>query len=59
MWEWTKYLIVTETTFTDYEFLKNGLVRAINDNDKSKEIIEKYFTSDKSLENALKYIKTK
>ena len=59
MWKWTKYLIVTETTFTDYEFLKDGLVRAINDNDKSKEIIEKYFTSDKSLENALKYIKTK
>jgi len=54
MWEWMKNLVTTETNFTDYEFLKNELIRALNDTEKSKATIEKYFTSDKSLENALK-----
>lgn len=58
MWEWMKNLVTTETTFTDYNFLKNGLIRVINDTEKSIEIIEKYFISDKSLDNALKKINT-
>ncbi len=57
MWKWIKLLLTTETNFTDYEFLKNELVRAINDRNKSDRIIEKYFISDRSLENALEQIK--
>src|SRR5690606_2198921 len=44
MWEWMKNLVTTETNFTDYEFLKNELIRALNDTEKSKATIEKYFT---------------
>ena len=57
MWDWIKNILTTDTTFTDYEFLKNGLVRAIDDKNKSDLIVEKYLVSEKSLENALKHVK--
>ena len=59
IWEWMKYLLITETTFTDYDFLKNGLIKSLGDEEKSNKIIEKYFISDKSLNNALNQLKIK
>ncbi len=57
MWKWAKNLLTTKANFTDYEFLKNTLTKTINNPEKSKEIIKRFFISDKSLENALKQVK--
>lgn len=59
MWNWMRNLLISETVLTDYAYLKNSLIKTINNTDKSNQIIENYFKSNKSLENALKKIRTK
>lgn len=59
MWNWMRNLLISKTVLTDYAYLKNSLIKTINNTDKSNLIIENYFKSNKSLENALKKIRTK
>lgn len=56
MWGWMKNILLTETSLTDYEFLKNCLVESIGSKNESNRIIEKYFQSDNSLNNALEQL---
>lgn len=56
MWNWMKNILITETDFTDYVFLKECLVKNISNIKESDRIIEKYFQSDNSLNNALNQI---
>lgn len=59
MWKWIRSLLTTQTDKADYKFLINELASTINDTNKSKKIIEKYFISDYSLDNALQQLKIK
>jgi len=56
MWKWVKLLLTTDADLTNYEFLKRTFIEAIDNTKKSNYLIEKYFISENSLENALKEI---
>lgn len=51
IWEWTKSLLQSPTTFTNYLFLEQTLKTVVNDKSKFKLLQGKYFNSEKSLQN--------
>ncbi len=59
MWEWIRALLNTKTDFTNYDFLISTLRNTLKDEKKIKLIIEQYFNSDNSTENAVNKVKDK
>ena len=59
MWKWVKLLLTTDADLTNYDFLKQTFIEAIDNTKKSNYLIKKYFISKNSLENALKEINNK
>ncbi len=51
IWEWTKSLIQSPTTFTNYLFLEHTLKNVVDDKSKFELLRGKYFYSEKSLQN--------
>lgn len=59
MFRWMQNILNTKADFTNYEFLKQTLEAAVDDKIKFNSIIEKYFTSDNSIQNAIKALEKK
>lgn len=59
MYKWIQAILTAKTEFTNYEFLKQTLETAINDKAKLNIILEKYFASDISIQNAIKTLEQK
>ncbi len=59
MWNWMYILLTTDAELTNFDFLKQAFIKAIGNSKKSSYLINKYFLSEKSLENALKEIDNK
>jgi hypothetical protein len=53
MWQWIKSLLQSPATFTNYAFLEQTLNKVLNDQTRFGLLREKYFISDRSLENAV------
>lgn len=53
MWKWLHTLLNTGTAFTDYAFLQQTLRTALNDPSLAEQIEKKYFSSERSVVNAL------
>jgi len=53
MWKWLNTLLNTKTVFTNYTFLKQTLANAINNAQLFEQIEKKYFSSARSIENAV------
>lgn len=59
MYNWIKAVLTAKSDFTNYEFLKLTLETSVNDKIKFNIILEKYFTSDSSIQNAIKTLEQK
>ena len=57
MWEWIKALLQSPAVFTNYRFLEQTLNKVVNDENKFASLREKYFTSDRTLQNAVSTLK--
>lgn len=53
MWEWLFNILNTKTNLTNYDFLLSTLQNTLNDEKMVLEIINKYFSSEQSMENIL------
>jgi hypothetical protein len=53
MWKWIQALLKSPAVFTNYTFLDETLNKAVNDKAKFGLLREKYFTSERSLQNAV------
>jgi hypothetical protein len=56
MWAWVRNLLSTPTGFTNYAFIKETLSAALKDPQLFDRLERTYFTSDSSLQNAIKVI---
>lgn len=52
MWEWIKLLLQSPAVFTNYSFFEETLNKVVNDKSKLALLREKYFSSDRALQNA-------
>ena len=53
MLDWIKSLLQSPTVFTNYKFFEETLSKVVNDNKRFNLLLEKYFTSDHALQNAV------
>jgi hypothetical protein len=52
MWEWIKALLQSPAVFTNYMFLEQALNKVVNDKNKLGLLREKYFSSERAVQNA-------
>ena len=57
MIKWMRTILNSKAELTNYKFLTQTLGTILNDNIKSNTIIEKYFTSDSSIQNLIQTLK--
>jgi len=53
MWQWIKMLLKSPSVFTNYQFVEQTLNKVVNDKTKFESLREKYFSSERTLQNAL------
>ncbi len=53
MWKWIQDLLQSPAVFTNYTFFEHTLEKVVNDKTKFASLREKYFSSDRSLQNAV------
>ncbi|MEP6676809.1 MAG: hypothetical protein ABJA78_16735 [Ferruginibacter sp.] len=53
MWEWIKALLQSPAVFTNYSFLEQTLNKVVNDKSRFESLREKYFSSERALQNAV------
>jgi hypothetical protein len=53
MWQWIKMLLQSPTVFTNYQFVEQTLNKVLNDKTRFESLREKYFSSERTLQNAL------
>jgi len=53
MWEWIKALLQSPAVFTNYQFLEQALNKVVNNKTRFELIQEKYFSSERALQNAV------
>lgn len=53
MWQWIKALLQTPAVFTNYTFFEATLNKVVNDKAQFAQLREKYFTSERSFQNAV------
>jgi hypothetical protein len=53
MWEWIKALLQSPAVFTNYIFLEQTLNKVVNDKTRFELLREKYFSSERTLQNAM------
>ena len=53
MWEWMKALLQSSAVFTNYPFFEQTLSKVLNDKTRFASLREKYFSSERSLQNAV------
>ena len=53
MWEWIKALLQSPAVFTNYQFLEQALNKVVNNKTRFELIREKYFSSERALQNAV------
>jgi hypothetical protein len=53
MWQWIKMLLQSPTVFSNYQFVEQTLNKVVNDKTRVESLREKYFVSERTLQNAL------
>ena len=59
MWQWMNTILQTPTDFTNYDFLMSTLKITLKNDKQFENIINTYFNSEKSIENAINKIEEK
>lgn len=59
MWEWLFNILSTKTDYTNYDFLLSTLQNTLNDENMVLQIVNKYFSSEQSMQNIKNQLKSK
>lgn len=59
MWEWLFNILSTKTDYTNYDFLLSTLKNTLNDENMVLQIVNKYFSSEQSMQNIKNQLKSK
>ena len=59
MWEWLFNILSTKTDYTNYDFLLSTLQSTLNDENMVLQIVNKYFSSEQSMQNIKNQLKSK